>query len=432
MKWFALLLAAGCGMSAMLRAQQPGQPPPVPPPVNSASPAASETETLQRSLGEAGNSPKDYIRVLEAHLAKYPNTAKRAEIEKTLAQAAAEAHDDDRIIKYGERQLQRDPADIVFLDRVPRAYLNKDDPDSARKALAWTDKFAQAVDKLRGTPPPGRMSAAQWLRDLDQAGGRALVLKARATGKLGDSAAAARLAKQSFDLYPTAESAREEGKWLAAMGDLQDAIDRYADAFTIEDPRNNEQDRSKDRRRLGELYVKATGSERGLGDRILASYDRMSAIMTARLAQLKSKDPNAEAGSILDFTLPSPNGNPLPLTSLKGKTIVFDFWATWCVPCRAQRPLYEDVEHKFSADKDVVFVSVNTDEDRAQVAPFLKQQNWKNTVYYDAGLADFVKVTSIPTTLIVDRSGQIASRMNGFIPERFVDLLTQRIEETRH
>ncbi len=427
MRWFALFLAVG----GMLRGQQPGQPPPVPPAASSSSPAASETEALQRSLGEAGNSPKDYIRVLEAHLAKYPDTAKRAEIEKALAQAAAEVHDDDRIIKYGERQLQRDPADIVFLDRVPRAYLNKEDQDSTRKALAWTDKFAQAVDKLRGTPPPGRMSAAQWLRDLDQAGGRALVLKARATGKLGDSAAAARLAKQSFDLYPTAEAAREQGKWLAEMGDLQGAIDRYADAFTIEDPRNNEQDRSKDRRRLGELYIKATGSERGLGDRILASYDRMSAIITARLAQLKSKDPNVEAGSILDFTLPSPNGSPLSLTSLKGKTIVFDFWATWCVPCKAQRPLYEDVERKFSADKDVVFVSVNTDEDRAQVSPFLKQQNWKNAVYYDAGLADFVKVTSIPTTLIVDRSGQIASRMNGFIPERFVDLLTQRIEETR-
>ena len=424
MKWGTLVLLASAG----LYAQQPGQPPPAVP----AAPAApSESEELQRNLGEAGNSPKDYIRVLEAHLAKYPNAAKRPEIEKALSQAAGELHDDDRIIKYGERQLQRDPADIALLDRVPRAYLNKDDRESAEKALAWTIKFQQAIDKLRSTPAPGRISAAQWSRDLDQAAARALVLKARATGKLGDKAEAAKLARQSFDLSPTAESAREAGKWLAAMGDLQNAIDQYADAFTIEDPRSNEVDRGKDRRELGELYMKLTGSERGLGDRVLASYDRMSAIMTTRLVQLKSKDPNVEAGSILDFTLPSPNGAALDLKSLKGKTIVFDFWATWCVPCKAQRPLYEDVERKFSADRNVVFISVNTDEDRSLVPPFLKQQSWKNTVYYDGGLADFVKMTSIPTTLIVDRSGQIASRMNGFIPERFVDLLTQRIEETR-
>lgn len=416
MKWLFVLLLAG----GTVYGQQP-----------LASPTPSESEELGRSLSEAGNSPKDYIRALEAHLAKYPNSEKRSEIDKALAQAAGEIHDDKRIIKYGERRLQQDPADITLLDRVPRAYLNQGDRESAQKALAWTEKFQQAVEKLRTAPPPGRISAAQWARDLDQAGGRALVLRARAIGILGDPAAAAKLAKQSFDEYPTAEAARETGKWLVKAGDLRNAIDDYADAFTIEDPHSTEMDRGQDRRELGELYMKLTGSERGLGDRVLASYDRMSAIMSTRLTQLKSKDPNVQAGSILDFTLPSPNGAPLSLTALKGKTIVFDFWATWCIPCKAQRPLYEDVEHRFSTDKDVVFVSVNTDEDRSLVPPFLKQQSWRNAVYYDGGLADFVKVTSIPTTLIVDKSGQIASRMNGFIPERFVDLLTQRIEETR-
>ena len=50
-------------------------------------------------------------------------------------------------------------------------------------------------------------------------------------------------------------------------------------------------------------------------------------------------------------------------------------------------------------------------------------------MFYEAGLARMLDISSIPTTLIVDKNGNIASRMNGFTPERFVDLLTARIDE---
>jgi thiol-disulfide isomerase/thioredoxin len=116
--------------------------------------------------------------------------------------------------------------------------------------------------------------------------------------------------------------------------------------------------------------------------------------------------------------------------AFRGNFVVIDFWATWCGPCKAQRPLYEEVEKKFKDSPNVVFLSVNTDEDRGLVAPFIKSQHWTNTVYFDGGLSDWAKVNSIPTTMIVDKTGQISSRMNGFIPDRFVDLLTARIQET--
>ena len=88
------------------------------------------------------------------------------------------------------------------------------------------------------------------------------------------------------------------------------------------------------------------------------------------------------------------------------------------------------MEKKFKGEGKVVFLSVNTDEDRALVAPFLKEQNWVNPVYYDAGLSDYAKVTSIPTTIVIGHDGSVSSRMNGFLPDRFVDLLTERIQET--
>ncbi len=135
---------------------------------------------------------------------------------------------------------------------------------------------------------------------------------------------------------------------------------------------------------------------------------------------------------MLDFTLPAVNGEALKMQSLKGKTVILDFWATWCGPCKVQRPLYQKVEKLYASNPNVVFLSIDTDEDQKLVAPYIASQKWTNPVYYESGLGAMLQVRSIPTTIVLDRNGQIVSRMAGFIPERFVDMLTSRIEETLH
>ncbi len=77
----------------------------------------------------------------------------------------------------------------------------------------------------------------------------------------------------------------------------------------------------------------------------------------------------------------------------------------------------------------MVFLSINTDEDRSLVEPFLEDANWSKDVYFEDGLSAALRVSSIPTTIILGKQGQIFSRMNGYIPERFVDMLSERIQE---
>jgi thiol-disulfide isomerase/thioredoxin len=131
----------------------------------------------------------------------------------------------------------------------------------------------------------------------------------------------------------------------------------------------------------------------------------------------------------MEFTLSSIAGDKLKLAELKGKVVVFDFWATWCGPCRAQHPLYDEVKQRFKGNPDVVFLSVNTDEDRELVEPFLKDAGWKVTPYFEDGLSRALQISSIPTTIVVDKRGEIFSRLNGFLPDRFVDMLTERIRD---
>jgi thiol-disulfide isomerase/thioredoxin len=270
---------------------------------------------------------------------------------------------------------------------------------------------------------------ARWRDELDRGLGRALVLEARATGNLGRVEEALKLARASFDVYPTAESAREQGRWLQRSGKDAEAIVRYADAFTIPDPRTRDSDRARDRERMGDLYRKFHGSETGLGDIILQSYDRTTTLVKERELRLRQLDPNAQLTDPMQFTLSGLDGRKLAMKSLLGKVVVFDFWATWCGPCRVQHPLYEQVKRRFKERDDVVFVSVNTDEDRATVPEFLAGNRWDRNVYFEDGLAVALRISSIPTTLLINRRGEVASRMNGFNPERFADLLSERIEQ---
>ncbi len=152
-------------------------------------------------------------------------------------------------------------------------------------------------------------------------------------------------------------------------------------------------------------------------------------MLEAKRAELAALAPNANARKASDFTLSSLDGDSLALESLRGRVVVVDFWATWCGPCRKQHPLYEEVKARFQDNPDVLFLSVNTDEDRSVVEPFVEENRWSNRVHFEDGLAGFLKITSIPTTLILGRDGEIFSRMNGFIPETFVDQLADRVAE---
>jgi thiol-disulfide isomerase/thioredoxin len=389
----------------------------------------AEQKELQAALAEVGNSPIEFARALEKHLEKYPKSPQKDELERALVKAAIEANDQRRILVFGERVLETNP-DPQILERVTRILLSTDDKDAARRALGYARKFEEILRSLEKEGPSSQRGRGQMLDELDRALGRALVFQARAAGTLGNIDEAITLATKSFERFPSGESAREIGRWLARAGRDLEAVERYAEAFTIGDPKSTEADRAKDRARMAELYKKAKGSEAGLGDIVLQAYDRMAAVAGQRLEIQRQRDPNATARDTLDFTLAAVKGAALKLASLKGKVLILDFWATWCGPCRVQHPLYDEVKKRFAGRNDVVFLNINTDEDPTSVEPFLEQNKWdKSNVYFEDGLSSFLRVSSIPTTVIIDKQGQIFSRMNGFIPDRFVDQLTDRIRE---
>jgi thiol-disulfide isomerase/thioredoxin len=391
-----------------------------------------EIASLQKALGEAGNSPSELVIAIENHLKEFPNSPQRADLERALVKTAIELNDDQRLVTYGESVLSRDPNNLQVLEHVTTALLHQGDKADAERALEHARHLSDRIQTIYQNDkfePGAGAGAVKRKDDYDRGRARAVLLQARAQGILGHNPEAIQLAQSSYKIFPSLEAAREAARWLSAGGQDAEALQALAEAFSIAGLHSADADGGSDRNRMGDLYRKLHGSEAGLGDLILKAFDETSTQLAERRAELRQIDPNAQFKEPIQFTLTGLNGDKLQLSSLLGKVIVLDFWATWCIPCREQHPLYEAVKAKFKDSDEVVFLAVDTDDDHAIVKPFLTQVKWAQKVYFDDGLQNLLQVSSIPTTVVLDKKGQLFTRMIGFLPDRFVDMLTDRVSD---
>ena len=394
--------------------------------------AEKEDAELELALAEAGNSSIEYARALERHIAKYPESERRAEMERVILQAAIDLKDNRRILRHGVWVVENGTRSPQVLDHVSRALLDSGNKEDQERALRYARLLEEELNKLylRLTGNEEEINnRGRRVAEAEKGLSRALTFQARAMGNLGNVKEAAAAAKKAWDLYPSSEAGRELSRWLEPVGDIRAALDAVAAATAASETLPDDPERRKDRARMTALAGKAGVAEVELGQIALRASDDVARRLAERRARLEKLDPNTFASKPLDFTLSGLKGELLDLSSLKGKVVVFDFWATWCGPCRGQYPLYEQVKRRFEGRAEVVFLAVSTDEDREAVAPFLESNKWSKSVYFEDGLATFLRVNSIPTTVVLGRGGEVYSRLQGYIAGRFVDMLSDRIEE---
>ena len=126
------------------------------------------------------------------------------------------------------------------------------------------------------------------------------------------------------------------------------------------------------------------------------------------------------------FALKDLNGSQVSLASLKGKTVVVDFWATWCGPCVASFPGMQKAVNKYKNDPNVAFVFIDTwetgDNREKQVKDFIARNKYTFNVLYDETKKDsedflvvsIYKVEGIPTKFIIDKNSNIRFKSVGF------------------
>jgi thiol-disulfide isomerase/thioredoxin len=116
-----------------------------------------------------------------------------------------------------------------------------------------------------------------------------------------------------------------------------------------------------------------------------------------------------------EISLPTPEGGTLALSSLKGKVVLLDFWASWCGPCRRENPTVVALYNNYK-DKGFTVFSVSLDKDKAAWVKAIEADklSWPNHVsdlkFWDSPVVQLYNFNAIPQTYLIGRDGKIIGK----------------------
>ncbi|MDX1403318.1 MAG: TlpA disulfide reductase family protein [Woeseiaceae bacterium] len=116
---------------------------------------------------------------------------------------------------------------------------------------------------------------------------------------------------------------------------------------------------------------------------------------------------------------PTLAGPAIDLDAFRGKVLVVDFWASWCVPCRRSFPWMNSMQEKYGED-GLVFIGVNMDADRELANAFLRAYPARFRIIHDPDgmLAREYDVVAMPSSYVFGRDGKLVTRHLGFKVKR--------------
>ncbi|MEO9022863.1 MAG: TlpA disulfide reductase family protein [Ginsengibacter sp.] len=156
-----------------------------------------------------------------------------------------------------------------------------------------------------------------------------------------------------------------------------------------------------------------------LGKKIQQSNDGKN--LASEIQKLRNGSPGAMAENFITTDI---NGNKLSLNNFKGKYVLLDFWASWCVPCRAGNPHLRELYAKYR-DKGIEFIGVSDDDSkpdawhkavekdelpwRQVLRGFDRQKQMKNEKN-ENDISEKFGIPSLPTKILIDPNGKIIGR----------------------
>jgi cytochrome c biogenesis protein CcmG/thiol:disulfide interchange protein DsbE len=145
-------------------------------------------------------------------------------------------------------------------------------------------------------------------------------------------------------------------------------------------------------------------------------------LWAAMLAARGGASPTAIGSVAPDFELVDLDGNPVHLSALRGRPVIVNFWASWCVPCADEFPLLRDA-HERHAGEGLVVVGI-VYQDRSQAASQFMERHgaaWIAAADPEGNVAERYEVLGPPETFLIGRDGRIEARALGQFTADWLD-----------
>ena len=181
--------------------------------------------------------------------------------------------------------------------------------------------------------------------------------------------------------------------------------------------------------------VEIIGTARSKKDTHFVRVDELKVLSSSNVP---AGDPQTEViGAEAELALPDLSGIEQRLSAYRGRIVVLNFWATYCVPCRKEMPDLAAIQNQYAAlGVQVIGASADTVADKAKVLRFIKETKLNFPVWLGASAADMTRFglgSALPGTLIIGRDGKIVANIAGLIKpselKRHLDRLLAQTEQ---
>jgi cytochrome c biogenesis protein CcmG, thiol:disulfide interchange protein DsbE len=145
-------------------------------------------------------------------------------------------------------------------------------------------------------------------------------------------------------------------------------------------------------------------------------------LLATMLVLRPGTSPTAIGAAAPDFEVVDLDGNPISLAELRGRPVIVNFWASWCVPCIEEFPLLREA-HQRHADDGLVVVGIVYQDRSAAAREFMDRQGagWAAAADPDGRVADAYDILGPPETFLIGRDGRIAARSLGQFTAAWLD-----------